>query len=90
MLDRQRSERLQSALFHIAQLATADIDESEFYEHVHAAVGGNTNITYLYDARLTPAFAAAVRACGSHTSVWHAVEVAAIGYQPNTSPVRLI
>ncbi len=39
VLERQRSERLQAALFHIAQLATADIDEGEFYQHVHAVVG---------------------------------------------------
>ena len=31
VVERQRAERLQAALFHIAQLATADIDESEFY-----------------------------------------------------------
>ncbi|MEO7324623.1 MAG: EAL domain-containing protein, partial [Dokdonella sp.] len=39
VLERQRSELLQSALFHIAQLATADIDENKFYQRVHAAVG---------------------------------------------------
>jgi diguanylate cyclase (GGDEF)-like protein len=37
--ERKRSERLQAALFHIAQLATADIDEGEFHARVHAAVG---------------------------------------------------
>ncbi len=39
VLERQRSEQLQAALFHIAQLATADIAEGEFYERVHAVVG---------------------------------------------------
>ncbi|MDQ3040739.1 MAG: diguanylate cyclase, partial [Pseudomonadota bacterium] len=37
--ERQRGERLQVALFHIAQLATADITQAEFYERVHAEVG---------------------------------------------------
>jgi diguanylate cyclase (GGDEF)-like protein len=37
--ERQRGERLQVALFHIAQLATADISQEEFYERVHAEVG---------------------------------------------------
>ena len=37
--ERQRGERLQVALFHIAQLATADISQAEFYERVHAEVG---------------------------------------------------
>ena len=38
--ERQRAEHLQEALFRLAQLATADIDESAFYERVHAVVGG--------------------------------------------------
>jgi diguanylate cyclase (GGDEF)-like protein len=37
--ERQRAEQLQEALYQLAQLATADIDESSFYEHVHAVVG---------------------------------------------------
>ena len=37
--ERQRGERLQVALFHIAQLATADISQEEFYERLHAEVG---------------------------------------------------
>jgi diguanylate cyclase (GGDEF)-like protein len=37
--ERQRGERLQVALFHIAQLATADISQAEFYEQLHAEVG---------------------------------------------------
>ena len=39
VLERQRAERLQAALFHIAELATADIDEDAFYQRVHAVVG---------------------------------------------------
>jgi diguanylate cyclase (GGDEF)-like protein len=37
--ERQRAERLQVALFHIAQLATTDISQDEFYERLHAEVG---------------------------------------------------
>ena len=37
--ERHRAERLQEALFQVAQLATADIDENAFYERVHAVVG---------------------------------------------------
>ncbi len=36
--ERQRAERLQATLFQLAQLATADIDEAEFYQRVHALV----------------------------------------------------
>jgi len=39
VFERERAERLQASLFHIAQLATVDIDEGEFYERMHAAVG---------------------------------------------------
>ena len=39
IVERQRAERLQKALFQIAQLATADISQVEFYRQVHAAVG---------------------------------------------------
>ncbi len=38
--ERHRAERLQEALFQVAQLATADIDENTFYERVHTVVGG--------------------------------------------------
>lgn len=56
VLDRERSERLQSALFNIAQLATADIGETRFYQRVHAVVGelinaGNFFIGLLSDDR---------------------------------------
>ncbi|GLQ89987.1 bifunctional diguanylate cyclase/phosphodiesterase [Dyella flagellata] len=37
--ERHRAERLQEALFQVAQLATADIDENTFYERVHMVVG---------------------------------------------------
>lgn len=37
--ERHRAERLQEALFQVAQLATADIDENTFYERVHVVVG---------------------------------------------------
>ncbi|MDE2316066.1 MAG: EAL domain-containing protein, partial [Xanthomonadaceae bacterium] len=43
VLERQRAERLQAALFQLAQLATADIDESEFFRQVHAIVGSLIN-----------------------------------------------
>ncbi|MDQ6647406.1 MAG: EAL domain-containing protein [Pseudomonadota bacterium] len=39
ILERQRAEHLQAALFQIAQLATADIDQEEFYRRVHEVVG---------------------------------------------------
>jgi diguanylate cyclase (GGDEF)-like protein len=38
IVERQRAERLQAALFQIAQLATADISQAEFYRRVHAVV----------------------------------------------------
>ncbi|HEX5304642.1 MAG TPA: EAL domain-containing protein [Dyella sp.] len=41
--DRQRAERLQAALFQIAQLATADIDQQTFYQQVHTIVGSLIN-----------------------------------------------
>jgi diguanylate cyclase (GGDEF)-like protein len=53
VLERQRAERLQVALFHIAQLATADIDESEFYERVHAVVGELINAENFFIALLS-------------------------------------
>ena len=53
VLERQRAERLQSALFRLAQLATADIDESEFYERVHAMVGELINAANFFIALLS-------------------------------------
>ncbi|MCW8808084.1 MAG: diguanylate cyclase, partial [Rhodanobacter sp.] len=43
ILERQRAEKLQAALFQLAQLATADIDQNTFYERVHAVVGALLN-----------------------------------------------
>ena len=37
--ERQRAERLQAALFQVAQLATDDIGEEEFYARIHGIVG---------------------------------------------------
>ncbi|WP_027485245.1 EAL domain-containing protein [Rhodanobacter sp. OR87] len=39
IVERQRAEHLQAALFQIAELATADIDQGAFYRRVHAVVG---------------------------------------------------
>ena len=41
--ERQRAEQLQASLFQLALLATADIDEHEFYRRVHAVVGALIN-----------------------------------------------
>lgn len=48
--ERQRAERLQAALFHMAQLATAAIDEQAFYRQVHAIVGELINAENFYIA----------------------------------------
>ncbi len=53
VLERQRAERLQAALFHIAQLATADIDEGEFYERLHSVVGALLNAENFFIALLS-------------------------------------
>jgi len=53
VVERQRAERLQAALFHIAQLATADIDENEFYERLHAVVGELLNAENFFIALLS-------------------------------------
>ncbi len=53
VVERQRAERLQAALFHIAQLATADIDEEEFYERLHAVVGELLNAENFFIALLS-------------------------------------
>ncbi len=52
VLERQRAERLQASLFHIAQLATADIDENEFYQRTHAVVGELINVENFFIALL--------------------------------------
>jgi diguanylate cyclase (GGDEF)-like protein len=53
VIERQRAERLQAALFHIAQLATVDIDENEFYERLHAVVGELLNAENFFIALLS-------------------------------------
>ena len=51
--ERERAERLQAALFQIAQLATVDIDEEQFYREVHAVVGTLINARNLFIALLS-------------------------------------
>jgi diguanylate cyclase (GGDEF)-like protein len=71
--ERKRAERLQAALFHIAQLATADISQDELYARVHAAVGELINarnffIALLSDDGKTLEFPYAVDASGERFS----------------------
>jgi len=51
--EKERAEGLQAALFRIAQLATADVSETEFYRRVHAIVGGLINAENFYIALLS-------------------------------------
>jgi diguanylate cyclase (GGDEF)-like protein len=51
--ERQRAERLQAALFRIAELATADISQAEFYREVHAVVGTLLNARNFFIALLS-------------------------------------
>jgi diguanylate cyclase (GGDEF)-like protein len=53
VLERQRAERLQASLFHIAQLATVDIEENEFYERLHTVVGELLNAENFFIALLS-------------------------------------
>jgi diguanylate cyclase (GGDEF)-like protein len=53
ILERQRAEHLQAALFQIAQLATADIDQEEFYRRIHAVVGELLNAENFFIALLS-------------------------------------
>ena len=69
IMERQRGEQLQAALFQIAQLATADIDQEEFYRRVHVVVGKLLNaenffIGLLSDDRQQLVFPYAVDAIG--------------------------
>jgi diguanylate cyclase (GGDEF)-like protein len=48
IVERHRAERLQAALFQIAQLATVDISQTEFYRRVHAVVGELINAENFY------------------------------------------
>jgi diguanylate cyclase (GGDEF)-like protein len=52
VLERQRAERLQAALFNLAQLATADIDQAKFYRRVHVVVGELLDARNFYIALL--------------------------------------
>jgi len=52
VLERQRAERLQSVLFRLAELGTADLDEGAFYRHVHAEVGSLLDASNFYIALL--------------------------------------
>ena len=51
--ERKRAEKLQSALYRIAQLASEDINESEFYERLHEIIGGLINAKNFYVALLS-------------------------------------
>jgi len=53
ILERQRAEQLQAALFRIAEMATADIDQAEFYRRVHAVVGKLLNAENFFIALLS-------------------------------------
>lgn len=53
IVERQRAERLQKALFQIAELATADISQSAFYRRVHAVVGELLNAENFFIALLS-------------------------------------
>ena len=48
IVERHRAERLQKALFQIAELATVDISQIEFYRRVHAVVGELINAENFY------------------------------------------
>jgi diguanylate cyclase (GGDEF)-like protein len=48
IVEQQRGECLQAALFQIAQLGTVDISQSEFYRRVHAIVGELINAENFY------------------------------------------
>ncbi|HEV2608107.1 MAG TPA: EAL domain-containing protein, partial [Xanthomonadaceae bacterium] len=53
IIERERNVRLQAALLKIAQLATADISQVEFYRSVHVVAGELINATNLFIALLT-------------------------------------
>ena len=53
IMERQRAEHLQTALFRIAELATARIDRGEFYRRVHAVVAELLNAENFYIALLS-------------------------------------
>ena len=51
--ERERAERLQAALFQIAELATVDINEEDFYREVHEVVGSLITARNFFIALLT-------------------------------------
>ncbi|MDQ3289333.1 MAG: EAL domain-containing protein [Pseudomonadota bacterium] len=53
IIERQRAEQLQRALFVIAQLATADIGEDAFYRRIHEVVGELLNARNFFIALLS-------------------------------------
>ena len=53
IVERQRAERLQAALYNIAQLATTEISEADFYPRVHAEVGDLINAENFFIALLS-------------------------------------
>lgn len=53
ILERQRAERLQAALFEIAQMATADIDQQEFCRRVHAVISELLNAENFFIALIS-------------------------------------
>jgi len=53
IIERERSVRLQAALLKIAELATADISQVEFYRRVHVVAGELINATNMFIALVT-------------------------------------
>jgi diguanylate cyclase (GGDEF)-like protein len=53
VVERQRAEQLQAALFRIAEMATADIDQDAFYRRVHGVVGELLNAENFFIALLS-------------------------------------
>lgn len=53
IIERLRAERLQAALFHIAQLAASEVSQAEFYPRVHAEVGALINAENFFIALLS-------------------------------------
>ncbi|MDQ2701308.1 MAG: EAL domain-containing protein [Pseudomonadota bacterium] len=71
--ERQRSERLQAALYRLAALASSEEGSAAFYRQVHAVVGGLINARNFYIALLSEdgtqvSFPYAVDACGTDWS----------------------
>src|SRR5690606_30325293 len=53
VIERERAERLQAALYQIAQLASADADPGQFYSSIHGIVGGLLNADNFFIALLS-------------------------------------